>query len=232
MSSPDAVSAEDIVQIWEQGRRHHPIDRALTILAVLSRQPRAELAAISVEGRDRMLLAWRCRIFGDDLAGYAACPACGCGVDVAVSPRGLTEPEEHFTVDVEGCPVAVRLPNSLDLAAIVGCESVEAARAMLISRCVDAGEADCSEQDIALIEAELGRRAEVSAATLALTCPNCGNGWKLELDVAAFAWREIDILAGRLLRQVDELARRYGWSEREILSLSSARRRFYLELAS
>jgi hypothetical protein len=232
MSSPDAVSAEDIVRIWEQGRSHHPIDRALTILAILSRQPRTELAAISVEGRDRMLLAWRCRIFGTDLAGYAACPACGCGVDVAVSPPGLTELEDRFTVELGGRPVEVRLPNSLDLAAITGCESIESARAALISRCLGDNEAAVSEQDVTVIEAELDRRAEISAAMLPLACPDCGHGWNLELDVGAFAWREIEILAGRLLRQVDELARRYGWSEREILGLSSARRRFYLELAS
>ncbi len=230
--SPDAVSAENIVRIWEQGRRQHPIDRALTMLAVLSSRPRAELAEISVEARDRMLLAWRCRIFGDDLAGAAACPACGCGVDVAVRPAGLTEPEDHFTVDIAGRPIAVRLPNSLDLIAAAGCPSVEAARTMLLSRCVRAGEAGYGDDDIAAIEAELDRRAEISAATLTLSCPDCGRGWSVDFDVAAFAWREIEILAGRLLRQVDELARRYGWSEREILGLSSVRRRFYLELAS
>jgi hypothetical protein len=230
--SPDAVGAEDIVRIWELGRHQHPIDRALTILTVLSRRPRPELAEISVERRDCLLLASRCRIFGDDLAGYAACPACGHGVDVAVSPPHLTEAEDQFTVDVDGYPVPVRLPNSLDLAAVADCESVGAAQAKLISRCLGADEADYRAQDIAVIEAELDRRAEISAATLALSCPDCGHSWNLELDVAAFAWREIEILASRLLRQVDELARRYGWSEREILSLSSARRRFYLELAS
>lgn len=232
MSSPDTVSAEDIVRIWEQGRRQHPIDRALTILAVLSGQPRAELAEISVEGRDRMLLAWRNRIFGDDLAGYTACPACGCGVDVAVTPPGLSEPEDHFAVAVRGRPVQVRLPNSVDLAAVAECQSVETARAMLISRCLGADGVGYDDGDIAVIEAELDRRAEISAATVALSCPDCRRDWQVELDVAAFAWREIEILAGRLLRQVDELARRYGWSEREILGLSSARRRFYLELAS
>ena len=40
-----------------------------------------------------------------------------------------------------------------------------------------------------------------------------------------FAWREIEILAGQLLRYVDVLARRYGWSEQEILALSPAQRR-------
>ena len=100
MRPPAAPGAEAIVQIWERGRREHPVDRALTILAVLSRRPRRELAEISVERRDSLLLEWRSRLFGDSLAGYAACPQCGCGVDVSLTAAGLAEPEERFVVEV------------------------------------------------------------------------------------------------------------------------------------
>jgi hypothetical protein len=224
--------AEAILQIWERGRREHPVDRALTILAVLSGRPRRELAAISVERRDGLLLQWRSRLFGDCLAGYAACPQCGCGVDVSLTPVGLAEPEERFVVQVGGHPLAVRLPTSLDLAAITGCESVEAARRMLVSLCVEDSHDLDTEVVAAAIDAELDRRTGISAGAVALTCPDCGHGWNVQIDVATFAWREIEILAGQLLRYVDVLARRYGWSEQEILALSPARRRFYLELAS
>lgn len=230
------LGAEAILQIWERGRREHPVDRALTILAVLSGRPRRELAAISVERRDSLLLEWRSRLFGDSLAGYAACPQCGCGVDVSLTPVGRQEPEERFVVEVSGQSLTVRLPTSLDLAAITGCGSVEAARHMLVSRCVEDGPAggDTLDSEVvaAAVDAELGRRTGVSAGAVALTCPDCGHGWNVEIDVATFAWREIEILAGHLLRYVDALARRYGWSEQEILALSPARRRFYLELAS
>jgi hypothetical protein len=224
--------AEAILQIWERGRREHPVDRALTILAVLSGRPRRALAAISVERRDSLLLQWRSRIFGDSLAGYAACPRCGCGVDVSLTPVGLAEAEERFVVQVCGRPLAVRLPTSLDLAAITGCESVEAASRMLVSLCVEDSHALDTEVVAAAIDAELDRRTGISAGAVALTCPDCGHGWNVQIDVAAFAWREIELLAGQLLRYVDVLARRYGWSEQEILALSPARRRFYLELAS
>ena len=236
------LGAEAIVQIWERGRREHPIDRALTILAVLSERPRRELAEISVERRDSLLLAWRSRLFGDSLAGYAACPRCGCGVDVSLTTAGVVQPEERFVVEVAGESLAVRLPTSLDLAALAGCESVEAARRMLVCRCIERGPAGSvspagdgalgAEAVAAAVEAELDRRAGVSAGAVALACPDCGHGWNVELDIAAFAWREIEILAERLLRHVDILACRYGWSEQEILALSPARRRFYLELAS
>jgi len=87
--SPATLGAEAIVQIWERGRREHPVDRALTILAVLSERPRRELAEISVERRDSLLLAWRSRLFGDSMAGYASCPRCDCGVDVSLTAAGL-----------------------------------------------------------------------------------------------------------------------------------------------
>lgn len=241
MEPPATLGAEDIVRIWERGRREHPVDRALTMLAILSRRPRQELAEISVERRDGMLLELRSRLFGDALGGYAACPRCGCGVDVSLTASS-EEPEERFAIEVGGMSLQVRLPTSLDLAAVAGCESVAEARRMLVRRCIEGdragggylvGESAFDGEDVVVaVETELDRRAGVSAGAVVLDCPDCEHGWAMELDVAAFTWREIEILAGRLLCHVDVLARRYGWSEREILGLSPARRRFYLELAS
>jgi len=234
--SPATIGAEEIVKIWERGRREHPVDRALTILAAASQRPREELAEISLERRDSLLLAWRSRLFGDAMTGYAACPGCGCGVDVCLTAAGLEAPQERFVIEVAGCCLTVRLPTSLDLAAVASCDSVEAARHMLVRRCIEDGQSGDGVLDgedvAAAVEAELDRRAGASAGAVALACPDCGHGWSLEFDVAAFAWREIEILAVRLLREVDTLACRYGWSEQDILRLSPARRRFYLELAS
>lgn len=232
----EVPGAETIVRIWERGRQEHPIDRALTMLALFSGRPRAELAARSVESRDRLLLAWRTRLFGPSLAGFAACPACGCAVDVSLTPDGLeAQDDEPFPVSVGDGQVTARMPTSLDLAAIASCGSVEAARRILARRVIQGSDADGApvpDGALAAVEAELDRRAGVSAGVVALACPDCGQGWPLELDVPAFTWREIEILAARLLRDVDVLARRYGWSEQEILGLSAPRRRFYLELAS
>jgi hypothetical protein len=43
---------------------------------------------------------------------------------------------------------------------------------------------------------------------------------------------KIDMLARRLLREVDALARVYGWSEAAILALPATRRQAYLEIVS
>jgi hypothetical protein len=235
MESPAGPSAEAIVRIWEHGQAEHPVDRALTILAVLTQQPRQDLAAMSLERRDRMLLSWRSRLFGDTLAGCSACPGCGCQVDVSLTADGPEDPEgpeERFVIEMAGMSVPARLPTSLDMIAVSGCDSVEAARRLLVRRCLETSQPADSDAVAAAVEAELDRRAGISASIVPVACPDCGHGWNVELDVAEFTWREIEILAGRLLSHVDVLARRYGWSEQEILRLSPARRRFYLELAS
>ena len=52
----------------------------------------------------------------------------------------------------------------------------------------------------------------------------------LRIDPAL--WAELEAVARRLAMEVHTLASAYGWSESEILSLSDARRRLYLEMVS
>ena len=73
---------------------------------------------------------------------------------------------------------------------------------------------------------ECDPQAEVQ---LDLSCPACGYCWKMMFDIVSFFWSEICAQARRLLREVHTLARAYGWREADILSLSTARRHFYLE---
>lgn len=239
-------AASAIVQIWERGRHEHPVDRALTILTVLSQRSRSELAQLSLERRDLLLLEWRRRIFGNHLSAWVACPRCNCGVDVSLSAEGMAAPEDTFDVVVAGRAHRVRMPTSLDLAAAAQCETVASMHDLLLRRCLGLGQGQGQGVDVNVpapaegeleeirkaVESELDRRADISGGVVALRCPDCGEAWDVELDVAAFAWREIELLAGRLLRDVDVLARRYGWSEEQILGLSADRRSFYLELAS
>ena len=65
---------------------------------------------------------------------------------------------------------------------------------------------------------------------LDLTCPACGASWQTVFDIAAYFWAELTAEAKRLLREVDALARAYGWREVDILALSPGRRQAYLEL--
>jgi hypothetical protein len=230
--TPPVPRAETVLQVWERGRLEHPIDRALTILSLFGQRPRHELAAMSVERRDAQLLAWHTALFGHQLPGYASCPQCGCGVDVALSVEAEDDPDELFTVDVDGRTVTARLPTSLDLVAVADCGSIEEAGATLVARCVEDGTQAADEEISRAVEAQWDRRARLSGGVVLLACPDCDHEWDLGIDVAEFLWRELEIQAVRLVGEVDVLARRYGWSEREILALSTTRRKLYLGLAS
>ena len=68
--------------------------------------------------------------------------------------------------------------------------------------------------------------------SFALECPDCGHRWPAPVDVAEALWMEVQRAAERLLAEIDALARAYGWSEEEIVSLSPVRRAAYLQLVS
>jgi hypothetical protein len=81
-----------------------------------------------------------------------------------------------------------------------------------------------SSRDLALAD-------PLAEARVQLTCPGCGHEWDDTLDLALFVWAEVEARAKRLLLDVHQLARAYGWTEGEILALSERRRRFYLDTA-
>jgi hypothetical protein len=63
-----------------------------------------------------------------------------------------------------------------------------------------------------------------------LTCATCSHAWQVILEIESFLWIKINAVAKRLLRDVHTLAREYGWSEHQVLSLSTRRRQAYLEM--
>jgi hypothetical protein len=65
---------------------------------------------------------------------------------------------------------------------------------------------------------------------LDLTCPACGSSWRAPFDIVSYFWSEVNAWAERLLREVHTLAATYGWFEADILAMSPARRRRYLEM--
>lgn len=231
-------NAQALLSLWERAASEHPVDRALSMLAVLSQIPLHDLARLDIGRRDALLLHCRAGLLGETIAGFAECPRCGCSIEVEVGPPGATDPPPLPNEDegwsalssgAGGC-LECRLPTSFDLAAIAGCDGIESARQVLRARCIRSTDA-LDEAAWTAAEAEIAAMAGVAALAIGLECPSCGHAWTLDFDIAAFLWDELQAVAARLLREIDVLARRYGWSERDILELSEARRRQYVELA-
>jgi hypothetical protein len=231
---PAGAQARALLDLWEHGEREHPVDRALTVLAALASELPSDLADEPLSWRDARLLSCRTRLFGDRFRGRAACPYCGCGVEVELAASELSSyancgPAEG-SVDVDGCTIGFRLPTSRDLGAIVHCDGIGQARRRLAERCIGAEILD--DDALAVIEEAMAAQAGLSDTQVGLKCPGCSREWSLVFDIGAFFWEELQAYARRLLRDIDVLARRYGWSESDVLALSETRRRHYVELAS
>jgi hypothetical protein len=242
------LSEQDILNIWEEGLHQHPVERAITILALSDPQhPRTDALTMSVGQRDAHLLTIRESLFGAQFAGYAECPQCRepleftfSADDIRVAAPEREDQRAAFSFQHEDYQVQARLPNSADLFAIAGCHTVAAARAILLERCITHAahqRADISVSElpdyviVALGEAviEHDPQAEIR---LALVCSSCDYRWFAVFDILVFLWHEITTHTRRILRDVHLLASAYGWSESDILAMSAVRRRLYLDMVT
>ena len=191
--------------MWERGEGQRPARRALVLAP--------DTASLPIGRRDAVLLDLRVAMFGHEFTGVTSCPACGEEIEL-----------EFDAEEVRRAPTAdarsLRLPTTEDLIAIEHMTDLAAARAMLLDRC------GASEEDVARM-AEADPQADVQ---IDADCPACEHRWREPFDIASYLWTEISVLARRLLIDVHDLASAYGWSERDILSMSSARRNAYLEM--
>lgn len=240
-----ALSASEIVTIWEQGSGRHPVDRALALLAVACPGIDPEqLASLAIGRRDTCLMRLRESIFGPAATGAARCPRCSESLEFTIRTADWVaevppEREGPYELAQGGLALKFHLPDSADLRAIATCPDVPAARRLLLERCVleacrdgvGIGWEALSEQEAVELGSHMAQCDPLADISLDLECAVCGQGWSVAFDIASFLWHEIDALAKRLLGEVHTLARFYGWSEADILALSSARRNYYLEKA-
>jgi hypothetical protein len=134
--------------------------------------------------------------------------------------------------------VRFRLPNSLDLLAVARYQDPDAARQLLLERCLlrvrqNGDDADLAQlpEEVAAATIERMAQADPQADVLLdLSCPACDHRWQAAFDIVSYFWNEIDTWAQRTLRQVHLLASTYGWHEADILAMSPWRRQLYLEM--
>ena len=223
-----ALSTSGIVAAWEAGLGRRPLDQAIALLwSAGAEAPEA----LPLAERDRRLLELRQASFGPTLALIADCPACGAAseleVEAAALAASLPSPVAE-AVEADGRRIEVRALDSRDLAAAAA--AAEAEVAPLLRRRLT-GEPDPPEALRSRLDALIEAREAAGELSFALTCADCGAGWRETLDVPALVWAEVEAAAHRLLGEVAELAAAFRWSEAEILGLSEARRRVYLALA-
>ncbi|MCP4329271.1 MAG: phage baseplate protein [Alphaproteobacteria bacterium] len=237
---PAALSANQILDIWEEGRRQHPIDRAITLIAAAGpEEPRRSLETLPIGERDRRLLELRRRVFGDRLSGQAACPDCAERLEFSVDaddfPGAVETADARGELRTDGYVIAFRAPDSRDLVNAAAAGTVAEARRALLECCVVEARhkrkavtaAALPEWVVVQLAEAIASRDPLAEILIDLTCPACGLRWPLHFDIADFFWDEISTWVRHLLTDVHTLASAYGWSEADILSMSATRRGLY-----
>jgi len=240
-----ALSDFELLAAWENGHvAAHGLTGPLCLLAAAYPDESVDsLARLSIGRRDGLLLELREQLFGSMLVGLCDCVDCHQALEVRLETSSLkvpvyTEITEPLSLTSDGYQLNFRLPNSIDLMAISGAPSIASGRIQLLERlmisCSYHGEpvsaCDLPEATLELVEDRLGAADPQGDIQLNLACVACEKHNRTLFDIASFLWNELDVWAIRMLREIHELARAYGWSEREIVTMSSWRRRCYLEM--
>lgn len=241
------LSAHNIINIWETTQNQHPLDKALTILAAGKPETKWEqLAALSIGQRDQLLLEIREKTFGPTLAGFAECSKCKEPLEFTTSVnelrivQGLSSDmnENSLEMVLDKMKLKFRLPNSIDIAAVIDIKDVQTAQYLIVQRCIQGAifkgkHVNAKELSARAVNKLARRMAECDPQAeilLDLRCPACSHKWQVTFDIVAFFWKEISVYARRLLQEVHALAFAYKWREEDIVSMTPARRQYYLGL--
>ena len=105
-----------------------------------------------------------------------------------------------------------------------GCARRRRSAAAILERCMRPadGAGRCRKSFARRPSTPHGRSGPRRGAWLEATCPACGSASTVLLDPAAIVVEEVDRHARRILREVDQLARAYGWREPDVLALGPA----------
>ncbi|MFT3815305.1 MAG: hypothetical protein QM740_18335 [Acidovorax sp.] len=231
------LDAAELLSLWERGTPRHALDRAV-LLAAAARPdwPADAIADLPLGAIGASLLRLRAANFGPRMDAHADCRHCGerlaFALDVAELLRDAP-PEEATGGTAHVAEIAglrIRAPSLRDLAAVADLAPEDAADALL-ARCMLAGQPVAMDAATrAQVDEALEALDPLADLAFTLNCVGCGQEDMVQLDTAALLWDEISARAGALLQEVHRLASSYGWSEKQILALSPARRAHYLAL--
>lgn len=204
--------------------------------------------------REALLLQLYRSTFGDALDCEFHCPepACREKLELTLSADELLlpkyaewTPSYQMLVEDDGetYDVRFRLPTGADQESVAGfaVEDPERAASTLLARCIEEvrrvsnGAAPLApEHWPAAVERTLAKRLESldpqAELNIRMTCPACGTEFSALLDAGIWLYEDTAQRFNQLYREVHWVAFHYHWSEREILSLTPAKRGLYLHL--
>ena len=241
-----ALQPRELIALWEKGQRMSWVDRGILLLrAAFPDLTASDLLKLTLGQRDACLLRLRELTMGPDLPATTECPHCSERLeftfkasDVQTADFGVPVPMLHEYA-ANGFTVQLRPVTTADLLALRRVSHAGWAHDVLVRRVVLSAHYEgrpiapesLPETIVGMLGELLAEKDAQSEILFDLSCARCGESIPAMFDIVPFFWRELSARAELLLFEVRAIAKAYGWTESEILHMSGAKRRFYLEAA-
>ncbi|WP_418276932.1 hypothetical protein ACNHYB_03170 [Isoptericola jiangsuensis] len=220
------------LELWEALEQTAPPARGAAVLVARGLAPDRTVALampLAVAARES-LAELRARV-GAELDAVVVCPACEALLDVPLPLDVLlADADVPRTADLVD-DVEVRGPTTKDVLAALA--SPDPART-LRARCTrwPTGVEPAARPGLAArVAAAAERLSGAAGVTVRLDCPECEGDVLADVDVVGLLTERVAADAQAALADVAVLAAAFGWDERAILELSTARFEAYLGLA-
>jgi hypothetical protein len=228
-STPTGSTAT--LELWEALTATTPPARGATVLVARGLAPDA-VAAYELPlaaGAREALAELRART-GPELDTVLACPVCEALLDVPLPLDGVLAGSDVDETTQRVGGVELRAPTTADVLAALDTPDPAAT---LRARCETwpAGTDPEDDPDLAArVAAAAERLAGAAGVSVRLDCPRCESDVLADVDVVRLLTERVTEQAHAVLTDVATLAVAFGWSEQEVLALSPARFRAYLDL--
>ena len=226
-----APTAAQLIALWDRSRETSAHRRLELLLAAT--EPRTALEADTLGARNRRLLEMHAALSDAPLKARLRCASCATDNEFAVPAaaiRACPAPDAAVRVRIgaRGSRQTFRLPLMTDIHAASSGPAHEAL-ARIVARCrVGPGEGGpIGGSALARLAKRFEALDPAAAIAVDLECAECRAGLRASVDIAEFVAASVDLIVEDLYRQIDAIARAYGWSERAILALPPARRGTY-----
>ncbi len=191
---------------------------------------------LTAADRDRLLAHLHVLTYGPHVDSTTTCKRCGERFDLDFSLPALLshllQPRSgpHRLAADGTCRLedgrCFRLPTGQDELAVGDSPGASAAQALL-ERCMVEG--DLGEGTTA-IEEVMDQVAPLVSLGIDAVCPQCGHEQQFNFDIQSYLLSALLQEHPRLYQEIHTLARGYGWSLAEILSLTRTQRRTFVAL--
>lgn len=241
------LATDELLELWDTTSGKSMLEKSLRLLSkVYSTDNIDQVARLSIGERDARLLEVRECLFGKTLRNKAYCQKCSETIEWESDSSTLHLQDfrenlcrKKLELVQDDYYIKFRLLNSADLSNLTSIDYLtEDSYKKAISKCILSATKDNQEYDIknlpeSVWEALNDRMSEEDPQAdirMQFVCPNCNHSWEMNFDIGSYLWSEINVWAKKILEEVYLLAGFFRWSEKDILNMSSNRRRLYIDM--